>query len=46
MRQNASALDTKVVFTCSKPKVNPIQYVSCSTGKVALDNALYWINKA
>lgn len=32
------------MFTCSEPKVNPIPYIGCCAGKVALDNSLYWIN--
>ena len=43
-RQKNSALDTKVVFTHSNPEVNPLPYIGCCTGKVALDNSLYWIS--
>lgn len=43
-RQNNSALDTKVVFPCFEPEVNPVPHIGCCTGKVALDNSLYWIN--
>lgn len=43
-RQNNSALDKKVVFTHSEPEVNPILYIGCCTGKIAMDNSLYWIN--